>query len=101
MMADVPTADVVVTNPTRLAIALKFDTENMEAPQVVAKGAGHIAARIKEIAREFGVPVMEQKPLAQSLFQSVEIGEAIPAALYKAVAEVLAYVYRLKGRQHV
>ena len=100
MMTDVPGADVVVTNPTHLAIALKFDTENMEAPQVVAKGAGHIAERIKEIAREYDVPVMEQKPLAQTLYKSVDIGQTIPAALYKAVAEVLAYVYRLKGRQH-
>jgi flagellar biosynthetic protein FlhB len=100
MMADVPTADVVVTNPTHLAIALKFDTENMEAPQVVAKGAGYMAARIKEIAQASGVPVLEQKPLAQTLFKSVEIGETIPATLYKAVAEVLAYVYRLKGRQY-
>lgn len=100
MMADVPTADVVVTNPTRLAIALKFDTEKMEAPQVVAKGAGYIAARIREIAQESGVPIFEQKPLARILFKSVNIGEIIPTALYKAVAEVLAYVYRLKGRQH-
>jgi flagellar biosynthetic protein FlhB len=101
MMADVPMADVVVTNPTHLAVALKFDTENMAAPQVVAKGAGYIAVRIKEIAQAAGVPVLEQKPLARSLFTAVEIGETIPASLYKAVAEVLAYVYRLKGRQHV
>ncbi len=68
--------------------------------QVVAKGAGYIAARIREIAQESGVPVFEQKPLARILFKSVNIGEIIPTALYKAVAEVLAYVYRLKGRQH-
>jgi flagellar biosynthetic protein FlhB len=101
MMAQVPAADVVVTNPTQLAIALKFDVEKMDAPRVVAKGAGYIAARIREIAEASGVPIFEQKPLAQTLFKLVEIGETIPMALYKAVAEVLAYVYRLKGRQHV
>jgi flagellar biosynthetic protein FlhB len=101
MMADVPTADVVVTNPTHLAIALKFDTQAMDAPQVVAKGAGYIAARIKEVADASGVPVIEQKPLAQVLFKTVDIGELIPVSLYKAVAEVLAYVYRLKGMGRV
>ncbi len=101
MMAEVPTADVVVTNPTQLAVALRFDTEKMDAPQVVAKGAGYVAARIREIAETSGVPILEQKPLAQALFKSVEIGEIIPMTLYKAVAEVLAYVYRLKGRQRV
>jgi len=101
MMAEVPGADVVVTNPTRLAIALKFDTEKMDAPQVVAKGAGHIAARIREIAESSGIPILEQKALAQTLFKSVDIGEAIPMTLYRAVAEVLAYVYRLKGRTSV
>lgn len=101
MMADVPTADVVITNPTRLAIALKFETDLMDAPQVVAKGAGYIAARIKEIADDAGVPVIEQKSLAQTLFKTVEIGEMIPIALYKAVAEVLAYVYRLKGKRPI
>jgi flagellar biosynthetic protein FlhB len=101
MMAEVPTADVVITNPTQLAVALKFDTEKMDAPQVVAKGAGYVAARIREIAEASGVPVLEQKPLAQALFKSVELGEIIPMTLYRAVAEVLAYVYRLKGRQRV
>jgi flagellar biosynthetic protein FlhB len=101
MMAKVPTADVVVTNPTRLAVALSFDTKKMDAPQVVAKGAGYVAARIREIAESSGVPILEQKPLAQALFKSVEIGQTIPMTLYRAVAEVLAYVYRLKGRRHV
>jgi flagellar biosynthetic protein FlhB len=82
-------------------VALKFDTEKMDAPQVVAKGAGYVAARIREIAEASGVPVLEQKPLAQALFKSVELGEIIPMTLYRAVAEVLAYVYRLKGRQRV
>ena len=101
MMAEVPTADVVITNPTQLAVALKFDTEKMDAPQVVAKGAGYVAARIREIAESSGVPVLEQKPLAQALFKSVELRETIPLTLYRAVAEVLAYVYRIKGRQQV
>ena len=97
MMEAVPEADVVITNPTRLAIALKFDAREMIAPRVLAKGAGHIAGRIREIAREHQIPVVEEKPLAQALYKMVEIGDYIPAELYRAVAEVLAYVYRLKG----
>ncbi|MDY6949930.1 MAG: flagellar biosynthesis protein FlhB [Thermodesulfobacteriota bacterium] len=101
MMAEVPEADVVVTNPTSLAIALKYDAEQMMAPKAVAKGAGFIAERIKEIAKKHRVPVIEHKPLARALFKSVEIGGMIPATLYQAVAEILAYVYRLKaGAQH-
>jgi len=98
MMQDVPTADVVVTNPTHFAVALKYDKSSMEAPTVVAKGQRLIAQRIKELAREHGVPVIENKPLARSLFKVCEIGSTIPAKLYKAVAEVLAYVYQLKGK---
>ncbi len=94
----VPQADVVVTNPTHYAVALKYDRENMDAPIVVAKGRGFMALRIREIAKEAGVPVMERKWLARSLYASVEIGSQIPLDLFKAVAEVLAYVYRLKGR---
>ena len=97
MMEAVPEADVVITNPTHLAIALKFDAREMIAPRVVAKGSGHIAQRIREIALEHRIPLVEEKPLAQALFKMVEIGEYIPAELYRAVAEVLAYVYRLKG----
>ncbi len=97
MMEAVPEADVIITNPTRLAIALKFDAREMIAPRVLAKGAGHIAGRIREIAREHQIPVVEEKPLAQALYKMVEIGDYIPAELYRAVAEVLAYVYRLKG----
>jgi len=96
MMEAVPGADVVVTNPTHLAVALKFDAGQMAAPKVVAKGAGFVAQRIKEIARENNVSVIENKPLARTLFKSVKLGGAIPVELYKAVAEVLAYVYRLK-----
>ncbi len=97
MMEAVPDADVVITNPVHLAVALKFDAAQMVAPTVVAKGAGPVAERIKEIAREHQVPLVEDKPLAQTLYKMVEIGEFIPAELYRAVAEVLAYVYRLKG----
>ncbi len=98
MMAEVPEADVVITNPTHLAVALKYEAGKMEAPVVVAKGSGLIAQKIREIAREHGVPVIENRPLAQNLFKIVEIGSAIPESLYQAVAEVLAYVYRLKGK---
>ena len=97
MMAAVPEADVVITNPVHLAVALKFDAAQMVAPTVVAKGAGPVAKRIKEIARQNEVPIIEDKPLAQALHKMVEIGEFIPVELYRAVAEVLAYVYRLKG----
>jgi flagellar biosynthetic protein FlhB len=97
MMAAVPTADVVITNPTHLAVALRFDAARMIAPQVIAKGAGHVAERIKQIAAENDVPLVEDKPLARALYKIVEIGNTIPADLYKAVAEVLAYVYRLRG----
>lgn len=97
MMESVPEADVVITNPTHLAVALKFDAREMIAPRILAKGSGHIAQRIREIAAEHQIPIVEEKPLAQALFKMVEIGESIPAELYRAVAEVLAYVYRLKG----
>jgi flagellar biosynthetic protein FlhB len=96
MMQAVPDADVIITNPTHLAIALKYNAEEMVAPQVVAKGAAFVAERIKEIAQENGVPTVENKPLAQVLYKSCEIGESIPDTLYRAVAEILAYVYRLR-----
>jgi len=98
MMQDVPRADVVVTNPTEIAVALKYNSETMEAPTVLAKGQRLMAQRIKEIAGEHDVPIVENKPLARALFEAVEVGMTIPANLYKAVAEVLAYVYRLKGK---
>jgi len=97
MMAAIPEADVIITNPTSLAIAVKYDAKEMFAPQVVAKGAGFVAEKIKEIARENEVPIVENRPLAQTLYKGIEIGAFIPASLYRAVAEVLAYVYRLKG----
>jgi flagellar biosynthetic protein FlhB len=99
MMADVPKADVIITNPTHLAVALLYRSEEMGAPVVIAKGAGEIAAKIREIARSHQVPVLENKPLARTLFRNVKVGAPIPTSLYKAVAEVLAYVYRLRGRR--
>jgi flagellar biosynthetic protein FlhB len=92
----VPAADVVVTNPTHYAIALKYDRNRNAAPIVVAKGADFIAQKIKEIARENGIPVLERKPLARALYASTEVGAEIPRDLFRAVAEVLAYVYKLK-----
>jgi flagellar biosynthetic protein FlhB len=97
MMRDVPKADVVITNPTHLAVALQYDRGKMIAPTVIAKGAGTVAQKIKEVARKASVPIIENKPLAQALHKSVDIGETIPETLYKAVAEILAYVYRLKA----
>jgi flagellar biosynthetic protein FlhB len=98
MTKEIPTADVVVTNPTHLAVALKYDTESMSAPTVVAKGARLLAEKIRDIARKAGVPVVENAPLARALYSSVEVGAQIPAELYKACAEVLAYIYRLRGK---
>ena len=98
MMSEVPQADVVITNPTRLAIALTYDTATMEAPKVVAKGAGIIAKKIKEIAKEHDIPIVEDKPLAQALYKTVDTGAHIPENLFQAVAEVLAYVYGLKRK---
>lgn len=97
MMAAVPTADVVVTNPTHLAVALKYDTARMSAPIVVAKGAGHLAERIRAVARQHGVAVVENKFVARTLYKLVDIGREIPADLYRAVAEILAFVFRARG----
>lgn len=97
IMKSVPQADVVITNPTHYAVALRYDRERMAAPTVLAKGQGFLALRIKEIAKESGVPVLERKALARALYQSVEVGTEIPSGLFRAVAEVLAYVYRLKN----
>lgn len=97
MMADVPTADVVITNPTHYSIALKYESEKTEAPILVAKGKDLIALRIREIAKENKVPIVENPPLARALFSSVEIGQEIPLEHYNAVAEVIRYVYKLKG----
>jgi len=99
MMADVPKADVVITNPTHYAVALKYELEGMDAPRVLAKGSRKLALKIKEIARENGVPIVEDPPLARALFKSTEVGMEIPIDLFQSVAEVLAYIYRLKGKQ--
>jgi len=98
MMSAVPTADVVVTNPTHLAVALKYDASEMDAPYVIAKGERLIAQRIKELAREHNIPIVEDRPLARSLFRMCDVGDMVPDNLYRAVAELLAYVYRLRGK---
>jgi flagellar biosynthesis protein FlhB len=99
MMSAVPKATMVIVNPTHFAVALQYDHEEMAVPKVVAKGIDHMALRIREVARQNQVPIIENPPLAQSLYKSVEIGQEIPAHLYRAVAEVLAYVYRVAGRR--
>lgn len=99
MLQDVPKADVVITNPTHFAVAVKYDSKVADAPVVLAKGQDYIALRMKEIAKENNVEIVENKPLARTLYQSVEIGGKIPPELYQAVAEVLAYVYGLKGKR--
>lgn len=98
LSVDVPKADVVVTNPTELAIALQYDPKTMRAPIVLAKGADLVAAKIRKIALQHGIPIVERKPLAQALFREVDVGKPIPATEYTAVAEVLKYVYQVKGR---
>jgi flagellar biosynthetic protein FlhB len=100
MMADVPQADVVVTNPVRLAIALRYDRRTMKAPRIVAKGSRLNARRIREIARQHGVPIVENKPLARLMFKYGKVGGEIPAQLYAAVAEVLAWVYRVNAYRY-
>jgi flagellar biosynthetic protein FlhB len=97
MMAEVPTADVVVTNPTRYAVALKYTDGKMSAPKVVAKGTDEIAAKIRELAAEHKVPLLEAPPLARALYTHAELGDEIPSGLYTAVAEVLAYVFQLRA----
>jgi flagellar biosynthetic protein FlhB len=99
--SSVPKADVVVTNPTELAIAIQYDPQEMAAPIVVAKGAGVLAQRIRKLALENNIPVVERKPLAQLLYKEVDLNKPIPTESYAAVAEVLAYVYQLKGKKFV
>ena len=96
MFEDVPRATVVITNPTHLAVALRYDRNTMTAPRVIAKGAGHVAKRITDLARRHAVPVIERKPVAQALFKTAQVGQDIPTVLYQAIAEVLSYVYRLR-----
>ena len=98
MMQQLPQADVVITNPTHYAVAIKYDADEADAPIVVAKGADYLAQKIKEIAKDNKVEIVENKPLARMLYANVEVGEMVPPELYKAVAEVLAYVYHLQGK---
>jgi len=96
--AAVPKADVVVTNPEHISVAIQYDEAAMAAPKVVAKGQDHLALRIRQIALQHGIPIVERKPLARALYRNVEVGHEIPPDFYQAVAEILAYVYRLSGR---
>ena len=98
-MQDLPKADVVITNPTHFAVAIKYDKEKAEAPYVLAKGADYVAATIKEAAKVHKIEIVENKPLARMLYYNVEIGEQIPPELYQMVAEVLAYVYSVKNKE--
>ncbi len=98
MMQDLPRADVVITNPTHYAVAIKYDPDVADAPLVLAKGEDYLAAKIKEIARENNVEIVENKPLARMLYANVDVGQAVPPELYQAVAEVLAFVYHLQGK---
>jgi flagellar biosynthetic protein FlhB len=98
VQANVPTADVIVTNPTEYAIALKYNAKTMHAPRVVAKGKGPIAKQIREIAIAHGVPILERKPLARALYRMVDVGQEIPEQFYSTVAEILAYVWELSGK---
>jgi flagellar biosynthetic protein FlhB len=99
MMADVPKADVVITNPTHLACALKYSPEKFAAPILIAKGQDLVAQRIRELAKENGIPIVENKPLARTIFKTLEVGQVIPRELFAAVAEVLAYVFKLKKKK--
>lgn len=99
MMNDVKKADVIVTNPTHISVALKYDSNGMIAPSVVAKGADHLALRIREIAKENDIPVVENIMLARTLYKTVKVGHGVPRTLYKAVAEILAFVYKLRRKK--
>jgi flagellar biosynthetic protein FlhB len=99
MMQSIPKADVIITNPTHYAVAIKYAPEEFDAPFVVAKGTDHLAQRIKQIGREHKVEIVENKPLARTLYANVDIGQTIPPELFEAVAEVLAFVFSLKGKR--
>jgi flagellar biosynthetic protein FlhB len=99
MMNDVKKADVIVTNPTHISVALKYDGNEMVAPSVLAKGADHLALRIREIAKENDIPIVENIMLARTLYKTVKVGHGVPRTLYKAVAEILAFVYKLRRKQ--
>jgi len=99
MLREVPRADVVITNPLEVAVALRYDEGEMPAPTVVAKGKGRIAERIRDLAKEFDIPIYPDPPLARSLYAACEVGDLIPYELYRAIAEVLAYIYSMEGRR--
>jgi flagellar biosynthesis protein FlhB len=99
MMRDVPKATVVLMNPTHFAVAIRYDMQDVPCPILVAKGRNWLALRIRQIAREHDVPVIENPPLARALYDACEVGQAIPPDFYKAVAEVLAYIYRILGQK--
>ncbi|MBC7924428.1 MAG: EscU/YscU/HrcU family type III secretion system export apparatus switch protein [Bryobacteraceae bacterium] len=101
MMQDVPTATAIIVNPTHYAVAIRYDPKTMASPKVVAKGRNYLAARIREIAREHNVMIVENPPLARALYGSVEVGQDIPPDFYRAIAEVLAYVYRISGHRNI
>lgn len=98
MMAEVPKGDVVITNPTHIAVVLKY-SDNLPAPQLIAMGADHVAEKIKELARQHNIPIVENKPLARTIFKTMKLGQVIPRELFVAVAEVLSYVYRLRRKK--
>ena len=99
MLQEVPKANVILVNPTHVAVALKYDMKKMDAPVLVAKGGDHLCEKIKEIGRAYGIPIIHRPELARSIFANVEPGQSIPEALYVAVAEVLAMIYRLRHRR--
>jgi flagellar biosynthetic protein FlhB len=101
MMKDIKSADVIVTNPTHISIVIKYDAENMVSPSVIGKGADHLAMKIREIAKENNIPIVENVMLARTLYKTVKVGQPVPRTLYKAVAEVLAFVYKLKKKKKV
>jgi flagellar biosynthetic protein FlhB len=99
MIKDVQTADVIITNPTHISIVLKYDTETMVSPTIIGKGQDHLALKIREIAKEHNIPIVENVMLARTLYKTVKVGQPIPRTMYKAVAEVLAFVYKLKKKR--
>lgn len=98
MMQEVPKADVIITNPTHYAIALKYDEKKMDAPYIVAKGVDHLALKIRQIAKEHDVMTIENRPLARALYDQVDIDQAVPEEFFKVIAEILAYVYKTKQK---
>jgi flagellar biosynthetic protein FlhB len=95
MMQEIPTATAVIVNPTHFAVAIRYHVDSMAAPKVVAKGKNYLALRIRQKATDHGIPIVENPPLAQALYKGVDVGQEIPAQFYKAVAEILAYIYRI------